>query len=519
VSRASCRRALASLASLASLALVACGDNVAPPVPDCSGLAPPAVGLPDDGAREAHRRAALRQRLRLREALEPGYLRRVTAPLVDEAQLELGFYCPQELYEVGRLFFEHPFSYADGLAAGPGAEALSPFRRVQRERAGGPETTTCTSCHWRGGPGGAGGLPDDSFLLGDGDRASSADARNPPSLVGAGAAQALGEEMTAELAALRADALARARRDGHPIDVELVAKGVSFGTLGVAPDGTLDTDGVRGVDTDLIVRPFGWKGTAATIAEFVAEAAAVHLGVQTEGLAASVAATPSPAPLVLGDGPADDPDGDGITDELSRGQLTALAAHVALLELPIGGPHERPVDRTDPTGPVEPYLVDEWARGRQLLETFGCASCHVPRMVLARSTVTIRAPGAERGVTVDLARDAEAPRLGFDDAAGGYPVFAYSDFKRHDLGEENAARHLHQNIGRRLYLTRRLWGVGASPPYFHDGASATVDDAIARHGGEAAFARAAWQAASADDRTALRIFLTSLRRAPRLVVP
>ena len=503
-------------ALLALLGLVACGDNALPTAPDCSDRAPPELGLTMAGAREAHRRAALRQRLRLREAVEPGYLLRTTAPLVDGERLDRGLYCAQDLHEVGRLLFEHPFAFDDGLARGPLDDDASPFRRVQAGRAGGPETTTCTSCHWRGGPGGSGGLPDASFLLGDGDSVTSADARNPPSLLGAGAAQALAEEMSADLAALRDGARARAADQGTTVDVELLSKGVSFGVLRVRPDGSLDTDLVRGVDNDLVVRPFGWKGTVATIADFVGEAAAVHFGIQGEGLAEATAA--GPAPLDLGPGPDEDPDDDGVPDELTRGQLTALAAHVALLELPIGGPHERPVDRDDPGGPVEPYLVEEWARGREAFDRFGCASCHVPRLVLARSTVTIRAPGSEP-VVLDLARDAEAPRLTYDAEAGGYPVHVYSDFKRHDLGDRNASRHLHQGLGRRLYLTRRLWGVGTSGPYFHDGASPTLDDAIARHGGEAEFARAAWAAAAPDERTALRVFLTALRRAPRVTVP
>lgn len=502
---------------VAALIASGCGDNALPQAADCSGLAPPATGLSLAGAREAHRRSALRQRLRLREAALPGYLLRLTAPLVEQDLLERGLYCAHDLAEIGRLLFEHPFTFADGVAAGPDPGGASAFRRVQHGRAGGPETTTCTSCHWRSGPGGAGGLPDASFLLGDGDRVGSADARNPPLLIGAGVVQALAEEMSADLAALRDDARARADHDGAPVDVALTSKGVSFGVLRVHPDGQLDTDRVGGVDVDLVVRPFGWKGTAATIADFAAEAAAVHLGIQTEGLAALTARSPSP--LVLGDGPADDPDRDGVVDELTAGQLTALAVHVALLELPIGTPHLRPVDRDDPGGPVEPYLVDEWTRGRAVLDELGCSTCHLPRMVLDRSTVTVRAPGAHHGVTVDLARDAEAPRLTYDAAAGGFPVHAYSDFKRHDLGDDAASQHVHQNLGRRLYLTRRLWGVGASGPYFHDGRSPTLDDAIARHGGEAAFARTAWLAASPDDRSALRVFLTSLRRAPRLTVP
>ncbi|HVV84661.1 MAG TPA: hypothetical protein VHE35_16460, partial [Kofleriaceae bacterium] len=163
------RTALAGGALAAALLLAACGDNVPAPVPDCAGLGPPITGVSLEAAREAHRRAALRQRLRLREAIEPGYLRRVTAPLVDEEELARGNYCAADLYEVGRLLFEHPFGFADGLAAGPPADGKTPFRRVQSGRTGGPETTACTSCHWRNGPGGAGGLPDDTFLLGDGD--------------------------------------------------------------------------------------------------------------------------------------------------------------------------------------------------------------------------------------------------------------------------------------------------------------------------------------------------------------
>lgn len=500
-------------AALALAALAACGDNLPAPVPDCAGRAPPAVGLDLDGVREAHRRAALRQRLRLREAAEPGYLRRLTAAAVAQDQLDAGLYCAADLYEVGRLLFEHPVSFADGLAAGP-VEG-TPLGRVQRGRAGGPETTTCTACHWRGGPGGAGGLPDTSFLLGDGDRVSSADERNPPSLLGAGVVQALGEDMTATLQRLRDGARADADDRGAAVEVELVAQGVSFGRLRVHPGGRLDTDAVRGVDTDLVVRPFGWKGTAATLAEFSAEATALHLGVQAEG----VAEQPAKDPLVLGDGPSDDPDGDGVVDELTAGQLTALATHLALQPLPIGGPLERPVARDDLAGPVEPYLVDEWARGRAVLDELGCTSCHQPRMVLARSTVTVRAPAAAVGVTVDLARDGEAPRLTWDAAAGGYPVYLFSDLKRHDLGDEAAAQHVHAGLGRRVYLTRRLWGVASSAPYFHDGRSSTVEDAIERHGGEAAFARDAWRAAPPADRQALRVFLASLRRAPRPLVP
>jgi hypothetical protein len=499
------------------VALAACGDNLPAPEqpPDCSGLAPPATGLSLEGAREAHRRSALRQRLRYREAVEPGYVVRTTAQLADQARIDRSLVCTQDLFETGRILFEHPFSYTDGLAAGFEA---NPFHRVQTGRRGGPETTACTSCHWRNGPAGAGGVADNSFIYGDGDRVSSADARNPPALLGAGAVQALGEEMSAELGKLRDDAIARASDTGQTADVELDTKGVSYGQLHVSPSGHVDTNDVRGIDPDLVVRPFGWKGTAATINEFVAEAAALHFGIQSED-AAIRAAGATIDPLDLGTGPIEDRDGDGIADELTAGQVTAVSVYLAALESPIMKPHERPVDRANPGGVTEPYLVDEWAQGRAVLDQLGCTSCHVPMLALTRPTVAIRSPVTGGAVTIDLARDAEEPRLARDDASGTYPVFLFSDLKRHDLGDANASHHLQHGVATRLYLTRRLWGAGDSAPYFYDGQAVTFDHAIERHGGEAAFARDNWAAASPADRSALRVFLAALRRAPRLVVP
>lgn len=467
---------------LAALLLIACGDNVTrvEDLPVC-GASPPATGLSIDAAREAHRRAALRQRLREREAVEPGYTVRVTAELVEQARIDQGLVCPEDLYETGRILFEHQFSFTDGLS--------QQFRRVQTGRQGGPETTSCTSCHWRGGPGGGGGLPDATFLLGDGDTVSSADMRNPPALIGAGAVQALAAEMTAELAALKRSAIANA-----PASVELITKGVSFGTLHVDKSGNVDTSEVRGIDRDLVIKPFGWKGTTATIREFVTEAAALHFGIEAEG------ADEIQPPLTLA--------GDS---ELTAGQVTAIGVYVAALETPVMRPHERPVDLAVPQGATEPFLVDEWIRGRDLFEQVGCASCHRPSLVLNRPVVGIGS------VEVDLTRDAESPRLTAD--GGGYPVFLFSDLKRHDLGDANAAIHLQAGIATKFYLTRRLWGLAGAPPYFYDGQATTVDHAIARHGGEAAAARDAWNALGLADSSALRIFLTSLRREPRLIIP
>ena len=87
------------------------------------------------------------------------------------------------------------------------------------------------------------------------------------------------------------------------------------------------------------------------------------------------------------------------------------------------------------------------------------------------------------------------------------------------MGGESAARHEQNGVASRMYSTPRLWGVADSAPYLHDGRAPSLDYAIAGHGGEGAASRAAYAALPNEDKGALRVYLMSLRRAPRVVVP
>ena len=71
----------------------------------------------------------------------------------------------------------------------------------------------------------------------------------------------------------------------------------------------------------------------------------------------------------------------------------------------------------------------------------------------------------------------------------------------------------------RAYLTPRLWGMADSAPYLHDGRAPGIDHAIAGHDGEGAASRAAFEALAPEQKGELRVYLMSLRRAPRVVVP
>ncbi|TMB53585.1 MAG: hypothetical protein E6J56_13140, partial [Deltaproteobacteria bacterium] len=101
----------------------------------------------------------------------------------------------------------------------------------------------------------------------------------------------------------------------------------------------------------------------------------------------------------------------------------------------------------------------------------------------------------------------------------GYPVWLFSDLKRHDMGTANTAQHVQRGVALNEYLTPRLWGVADSAPYLHDGRAPSFDYAIAGHDGEGAPARAAFAALPFEEKGPLRVYLMSLRRVTRVVVP
>ncbi|HZR80078.1 MAG TPA: di-heme oxidoredictase family protein [Candidatus Binatia bacterium] len=480
---------------------------------DCPSLdRPPPLSLA--AARDAQRSAERRHEIRLREAAEPGFFLRGVHATLDAKRLAAGKVCLSEVDDLGELLFEHEYGYADGLGGGASKTSRrGPFRRVHDGLFGGPETASCTSCHWIGGPSGAGAETDDAFLDGDGDRIGSGDARNPPALVGLGVVQALAREMTADLQRQRADLVRDAARAGAGREMRLTAKGVDFGVLRASADGKVDASGIRGVDGDLVVKPFGWKGTLPRIADFSSEALQVHIGIQSDELLATGARE-----LVGTGSDPSDPDGDGMRGELGQGPFTAMIAHLAVLELPVVEPliQDRvlPAPASSLLPPTTTSFAVDFQRGRDQFHAIGCAGCHQPMMVL--ESPILKLDGLP---PIDLSRQMRQPGLRWDATVHGYPVWLFSDLKRHDMGPANAARHVQRGVAREEYLTPRLWGVADSAPYLHDGRAPSFDYAIAGHDGEGAASRAAYAELPYEEKGALRVYLMSLRRAPRVIVP
>jgi hypothetical protein len=414
-----------------------------------------------------------------------------------QRQIDAGYYTPEGLFRRGDSIFEHEFRDRDGYGDANNVRLI----RVHDGARGGLDGYQCGGCHAVGGLNGSGTATANAFYFGDGERTSSAVIRNPPHVLGLGYVQELAHEMSVDLARRRDTALKGAKASGKPVHAPLLSKGVSFGSLVAHPDGTVDYGGLEGVDEDLIVKPFGWKGHTAELRRFAERAALIHFGIQSHVL--TVQHRDDPDPGLLGFGHKWwDPDADNRQRELEEGALTALAVYMALLEVPVIIP------------PHDAELRRRWANGSRLFDSLGCVDCH-RRALTVTVTEVFEEPDTTGGPAFRfrLGKDGEKPRI--DHA--GVPLF--SDLKRHDMGPELADDNDDPDgVGRRIWLTRPLWGLAETPPYLHDGRAGTIPEAIRAHGGEASSQQAAFVALTPREQADVHIFLLSLTREPKLRV-
>ena len=241
-----------------------------------------------------------------------------------------------QAFEAGDELTEFSFDARRGVGANVGEGRR--FARVPRAdlagddewaqhfptREGGPNATSCIACHAAPAPNGAGDVAL-NVVVDPGHTGDPAQflERNTPALFALGIPQRLAEEMTLELAAQRLSAEAEACAKGSATTA-LSAKSVGFGTLTLERLGEnpcklhSDSSQLSGIDADLVVKPFGWKGSHASLRSFTRDAAHNELGMQAVEL--------------VGD---QDGDFDGVTDELTVGDLTALTIYMAALERPV----------------------------------------------------------------------------------------------------------------------------------------------------------------------------------------
>ncbi len=416
---------------------------------------------------------------------------------ITQAQITSGTMTMQQLRRAGLMVFSTPFNKQDGMGDGPvnHSDPKSPGGRPTINgtwmRVNGIDSQTCLECHFArttntipmtfavGGTGGiaATAMPGiQSMDLEDLDNNELADIDgrtiNPPFVFGAGGVELVGNEMTVELQALKAQAQA------FPGSVvQLVAKGIDFGSISYDMVLGFDTTNVVGIEDDLVVRPFGRKGDNSSVRKFDTGALQFHHGMQPQE--------------VVGNGV--DADGDGVADEILVGELSAL--HIFSVNL------ERPRSLGKTGSPI----------ADQLFASTGCAACHIPLMQTDSKILDLCYPEVETDPTaniylsVDLTANAEFR----SNQLGGVRVDMFSDLKRHDMGPSLA-----ETTGGALdafFITPRLWGVADSAPYMHDGRALTLRDAILAHDGEGLAAAQAFAALNGSSQKTILSLLGRLR--------
>jgi len=402
----------------------------------------------------------------------------------------------------GRQLFQRKFTRLQGQGPneGDGVGDLNSDNAI-----GAGLSDSCASCHGRPrGSAGAGG-----------DVNTRPDSRDAPHLFGLGLREMLADEITTDLRNTRDSVAAQAQKMKRTITMQLVSKGVSYGSITGRPDGSVDTSHVVGVNPDLRVRPFFAEGSTISIREFVVGALHKELGLEASAdpdlLAASQGArVVTPSGMVL-DGTKDKIDPPPAPDAENGNEVDpATVDHLEFYLLNYFKPaHSQATATTE--------------RGRKIFNQIGCNSCHIADMTInhdRRVADVETAFDSMRGIFNTLFATA-TPLIQDINDGSGYPDLKlplgnsflvkdiYTDFKRHDVGPAFYERNW-DGTTQTQFMTRPLWGVGTTGPYGHDGRSITLDDVILRHGGESQASRDAYVVLKSADQSAVDAFLNSL---------
>lgn len=432
----------------------------------------------------------------------------ITEHLEQEPIVE-GRYSFDFILEKGEELFVAQFNKCDGQ--GRPATTGGGEKRVPDEpefiRTSAPDANSCHGCHAQPRAGGGGGFVANVFVLAqlqdpviDTLDPRFSNERNTLGMFGSGPIEMLAREMTAEL-----QAQAGVLPDGEHT---LTTKGVEFEI--VKQNGEVIES--RGVNPDLVVRPFHQAGVVVSLREFTVNAMNHHHGMQAE----------ERFDLNPAKGFDSDYDEDGVHRELTIGDITAATLWQASLGVP---------QQVMPRNPQARWSVKQ---GEKLFERIGCASCHKPEMKLNDRHFVEPNPYNPPGTwsdeslaySYDMTKQGEGPYLERT-RNGGAIVRAYTDLKHHNLcdpeGQPGAIRHFcneqldqgrqgHDGKpGREYFLTRKLWDVGNSAPYGHRGDLTTITEAILYHGGEGRESRDAFESLPSHKQRAIVDFLKTLQ--------
>jgi CxxC motif-containing protein (DUF1111 family) len=222
----------------------------------------------------------------------------------------------------------------------------------------------------------------------------------------------------------------------------------------------------------LRVGRFGWKGQHASLESFSADAYLNEMGITNPLFPDENTAAGRFVGFGSGFDPVPEPEDDGI-------DVIAFANFMRSTKAPSRG-----------------TITSDVRAGETLFNQVGCNTCHVATLRTARPGTRING-GA---FTVP-------------NALGNKIFHPYSDFLLHDIGTSDgipiSLRPEHANT-RNVMRTAPLWALRTRNRLMHDGLSFTKQEAIARHGNQAAAVRDRYNALTDAQRRQVLAFLDSL---------
>ncbi|PYQ94583.1 MAG: hypothetical protein DMF96_25465 [Acidobacteria bacterium] len=238
----------------------------------------------------------------------------------------------------------------------------------------------------------------------------------------------------------------------------------------------------------------GSQGTTGPTRSDVAGAFNTHMGVQsTEFILGRPVCPGAPTPTcrpsyvnTTAAAAAYDLDGDGVTNEMTVGEVTAVTTFMVTLPVPDqGGAATQTV-----LWITSQSIQNGSALFRRPIATggAGCATCHKPFIPFPGSTTfMLNNPQTNVPLALQMAHHAATAV----DVAEGLATFVgqpglrvYRDFKRHDMGAGLFAPGLAPNPNATTMKTAELWDVGSAQPLSRTGAyGSDMRAVILAHGG------------------------------------
>jgi CxxC motif-containing protein (DUF1111 family) len=221
---------------------------------------------------------------------------------------------------------------------------------------------------------------------------------------------------------------------------------------------------------------FGWKAQQASLISFAADAYLNEMGI-TSPLAPNE--NTSNGNSVADFDTVPDPEDAATSDSPFGPDIEAFARFIRSTQAP--------------GRDAELAASPEAQAGAHVFEQIGCANCHTESITTAPAGTVIN------GGTFTVPA-----------ALGNKVIHPYSDFMLHDVGTGDGIVQVGGQETRNKLRTPPLWGLRTHSRLMHDGASLTRDDAIRRHGHEAAPVTRNYNRLPPQEKDQLMAFLASL---------